>query len=413
MKTYPLSFSIILLLGLIATSSGQEIMLPVSNEQDAYLPCVAYGKDIYLVCWQSGRLAKGDLRKGVIGESDIVGVRVGRDGKVIDTKPIVIATDKNKRQSPRVAFGGGVFLVVWHDLRNNKDWDIFAARVSPEGKVLDPQGIAVCSKSNGQALPRVAWDGQAFQIVWQDYRSGDRYEVYGARVSPEGKVLDEGGNLLVTQKDRHRFNPVVAPAGEGKSFVIWNGDIRLGTGTIAGGLFLKQGQADQSVAIESGGRKHGPGFEWVPLCLAQGPKSYLIAWTTDNTLGRDARPAQINAMILDPEGKQTATLLVGGKEQRIRDPEAAWDGEAFVTVWHEATPEGKQTKSFSDAVFTSRITPEGKVSGTTRLAGSFSAPAAQACVASDGAGVSLVAYEQHPDKPEVPIQIAIRILKSK
>ncbi len=149
---------------------------------------------MFLICWQSGRLAKGDLRKGVTGESDIVGLRVGRDGK-------------------------------------------------------------------------------AFQIVWQDCRCGDRYEVYGARVSPEGKVLNEGGNLLVTHKDRHRYNPVVAPAAEGKSFVIWNGDIRLGTGTIAGGVFLADGKVDKSVAIASGGRKHGPGFEWVPLSIELHPRT--------------------------------------------------------------------------------------------------------------------------------------------
>lgn len=333
MRTCHLVCSIIVLLAIIAGSSGQDTPLPVSKDQDAYTPCAAYGKDVFLVCWQSGRLAKGDLRKGVTGESDIVGLRV-------------------------------------------------------------------------------AWDGKAFQIVWQDYRCGDRYEVYGARVSPEGKVLDEDGNLLVTQKDRHRYNPVVAPAAEGKSFVIWNGDIRLGTGTIAGGVFLTDGKVNTSVAIDSGGRKHGPGFEWVPLCLSRGPKNHFVAWTTDNTLGRDGRPAHVNAMVLDEEGKPTATLLVGGKEQRIRDPEAFWDGEAFVTLWHEAVQEGKE-KSLSDAVFTSRISPEGKVTGLTRLAGSFAAPAAQACVASDGAGLSLAAYEQHPEKPETPIQIAVRLLKSK
>lgn len=256
--------------------ASERTLLPVSKDHDAYTPCAAYGKDVFLVCWQSGRLAKGDLRKGVTGESDIVGLRVGRDGKAVDAKPFVVSTAKNKRQSPRMAFGGDVFLVVWHDLRNGKDWDIVAARISPEGKVLDPEGIAVCSMPGVQALPRVAWDGKAFQIAWQDYRCGDRYEVYGARVSPEGKVLDTDGNLLVTQKDRHRYNPVVAPAAEGKSFVIWNGDIRLGTGTIAGGVFLTDGKVKKSVAIDSGGRKHGPGFEWVPLSITRGPNNYFV-----------------------------------------------------------------------------------------------------------------------------------------
>jgi hypothetical protein len=380
MKSCKLLCSFIILLGVIARISAQEpvapeTLLPVADHRDAYTPCAAYGKEVFLVCWQSGRLAKGDLRKGVTGESDIVGLRVGRDGKAVDDKPFVVSTAKNKRQSPRTAFGGGVFLVVWHDLCNGKDWDILAARVSPEGKVLDPDGIAVCSKAGVQALPRVAWDGNAFQIVWQDYRCGDRYEVYGARVSPEGKVLDADGNLLVTQKDRHRFNPVVAPAAEGKSFVIWNGDIRLGTGTIAGGLFLTDGKVDKSVAIDSGGRKHGPGFEWVPFCLARGRRA----------ISSPGRPTTRWAATAGPP---TSTRWCWTRRANRRPP-CWWVANPSESVIPRPSGTGRRSwlcgmrpsgmikdKILVDAVFTSRISADGKVTGLTRLAGGFAGPAA-------------------------------------
>lgn len=399
---------------LLANARGAEppaaVLLPGVEHKDAYAPSAAYGKDGFLVAWQAGRLAKGDLRKGVAGESDIVAVRVDRAGKALDAKPFVVSTAKHMRQSARVAFGGGVFLVVWHDLRNGKDWDVYAARVSPEGKVLDPEGVPVAAASHSQALPRVVWDGSAFLIVWQDYRSGERYEVYGARVSAAGKVLDPGGNRLESAPRFHRYAPALATAGDGKSLMFWNGNSALGGGTVAGGVFVTEGKPAGTVAIGGTDRKEGgPGFEYVPLCLAAGPKSFLIAWTTDNTLGRDGRPGDANASILDPDGKRTASLTLAGKPQRTRDPDAAWDGSGFVAVWHEAVRESREAAG-ADAVFTSRIAPDGKVSNLRHLAGSFASPAAQTCVATDGAGLSLAAYEQHAAKGDVPIQIGIRIL---
>ena len=252
-----------------AGAPSPEVLLLATDSKDAYTPCAAYGKDVFLVAWQSGRLAEGDLRKGMKGQSVIIGQRISRAGQALDAKPFLIGTGKHMRQAPRAAFGGGVFLVVWQDLRNGKDWDIYAARVSPEGRVLDQDSIPICTESRNQALPRISWDGSAFLVVWQDFRSTERYEVYGTRVSPDGKVLDGVGNLLASGRGRHRYAPAVAHADNGKSLVLWNGDLHVGTGPIAGGVFVKAGLPVGTVTLDSDPRKQGPGFEWVPMCLGR------------------------------------------------------------------------------------------------------------------------------------------------
>jgi len=43
-------------------SLAPEKALPVHDGRDAYKPCAAFVKDGYVVAWQSGRLAPGDLR---------------------------------------------------------------------------------------------------------------------------------------------------------------------------------------------------------------------------------------------------------------------------------------------------------------------------------------------------------------
>ena len=60
---------------------------------------------------------------------------------LIDTSTLVPAPDY--QENPAVAFDGANFLVVWQDYRSGGDSDIYGARVTPEGTVLDPAGFVI------------------------------------------------------------------------------------------------------------------------------------------------------------------------------------------------------------------------------------------------------------------------------
>ena len=114
---------------------GEEAVLladgPGKGQQDT--PHVAFGKNQFLVVWREGSMVEG-------GRARILASRVSTDGKVLDPKSIEVAPNKNVecfQAYPRVAFcpstgsgpAGGVFLVVWQDFRNGKDYDILSAPV--------------------------------------------------------------------------------------------------------------------------------------------------------------------------------------------------------------------------------------------------------------------------------------------
>ncbi|MBA4388953.1 MAG: hypothetical protein C0404_13305 [Verrucomicrobia bacterium] len=145
-------------------------------------PDVAFGADSWLVVWQDGW-------SGLGGDSKILGARIAPDGKILDAAPIVVSAGKAIRERPRVAFGNKTFLVVWQEF-NGEDYDIRAVRVSSEGKPLDAEAIAVVSGVHNQSRPAVASDGDGFLVVWQDFRGGKNYEIFGARVSADGKLPD-------------------------------------------------------------------------------------------------------------------------------------------------------------------------------------------------------------------------------
>ena len=63
--------------------------------------------------------------------------------------------------------------MVWQDYRSGSDYDIYGARVTPEGAVLDPAGIVISQAAGDQEYPALGFDGANFLVVWEDYRSGD------------------------------------------------------------------------------------------------------------------------------------------------------------------------------------------------------------------------------------------------
>jgi hypothetical protein len=89
---------------------------------------------------------------------------------------------------PENLTGGAAF-----DNENGTMNDIFAARLDAQGRVLDTSPIIVAQQVQNQALPDVAWNGQNWLVVWsgeQGIACCPDINVYAARVSPGGAVLD-------------------------------------------------------------------------------------------------------------------------------------------------------------------------------------------------------------------------------
>mgnify|MGYP005837855885 CR=1 FL=1 len=179
-------------------------------------PDAAFGQGTFLAVWREGWHGKG-------GRARVFAARISPDGKLLDPKGIEVAPSKTGVQElPRVAFGGGVFLAVWQDFRNERDYDILAARISPEGKVLDGQPIPIAAAPRNQALPAVASDGQGFLVAWQGLASDETsYRGFAAPVGADGKV----GAVVETGA-----TPQPRLAWNGKGYLAAYG----GTGTFSG-----------------------------------------------------------------------------------------------------------------------------------------------------------------------------------
>jgi len=189
-------------------------VMPMSADARSQLnPAVAYdGKGTYLVVWQQGRFYHQSQ------SADILAVRIDSRGRVLDRQPIVVCNVEASQEQPQVAFSGGTFLVVWHDLRNGRDWDVYSARVSPAGKVREPNGFLVAGGARNQASPVLAPADDGFLVVWQHY---DRYYQLHASMIPAAGPARPGQPLQFRGKALWGGELALARVGDGW-LLSWN-----------------------------------------------------------------------------------------------------------------------------------------------------------------------------------------------
>lgn len=396
-----------------------EVLLPSGGEKgdlDSYRPGAGFGKDVFLVVWQSGFMQNTDL----------VACRLDKAGKVLDAKPFVVCAAKDSQERPKVAFAKDVFLVVWQDIRNGKDYDTYAARVSPEGKVLDADGFLIAGGPGNQSRPRVTFDGANFLVAWEDMRDSKCYEVYGARVVSDGKVLDAGGVKLIGLPDKDkagmdRYMPAVASVGDGRSLLVWCGTkYWVGWGTQAGSAFVRDGKVEkenapfEKMSKDNNSNPGGGGRGGTPMSVAAGKEGYLVLWRNHRPVGRAGGGGGAGcAAFVDKDGNfEKAVLNLTGKPHIAMDPEAVWDGIGFVAAWGDQ-PSAKDKGTWESVVAAKTDSKGQPAGGAIQVSGTFDSPAARPAVASDGSGTTAIVYEKHPEKADVPIRIGFRLLGSK
>jgi len=111
---------------------------------------------------------------------------------VLNSGGISISRAANSQAYPAVGFDGTNYIAVWQDFRAGYYFDIYGARIGVSGAVLDTAGIAISLAGNDQLAPAVGFDGSNYMVFWQDKR-GETYDVFAARVDGSGVVLDPGG----------------------------------------------------------------------------------------------------------------------------------------------------------------------------------------------------------------------------
>ncbi len=258
-------------LGVVLDPDGIPISTANNNQDSAQ---VIFDGTNYFVCWQDGR----------IGSYKIYGARVSTSGIVLDTAGIPILAATHSQRGPQVAFDGTNYLLVWEDARAG--YHIYGARVTRAGVVLDTTGIRISIANNPQFYPQVVFGDNKYFVIW-DVINASEWDLYGARLTTEGLVLDTAGIPISTANTRRVFKDA---AFDGAYYVVvWESSL-YGSADIYGvRVNPLTGQIDSFVVSNQmwnqGGQAiaHGPGNQvfvtysgWIDVYQSKSYYTYRI-----------------------------------------------------------------------------------------------------------------------------------------
>ena len=345
--------------------------------------------------------------------TQVYGARVKPDGTVLDPNGILLSTsafDNNIR--PRVAGGGGKFLVVWERAIEGTYSDLDAALVTTGGQVQKQWGLSF--GDNGQSSPDVAWNGQLFLAVWQDEPDPGDEDIYGARVLSNGLTLDgcssdscpavDDVGLRIAFGSGNQLRPIVTSTSSSMFLVAWTDQADPEHPTVRDTAVALNGWSLEPAGVAL---TQSPGAQTQPAAASNG-KTSLFAWTdlagaTSNILATTMQPGDESNWApnpLQPNGIKVSTA--NGNQS---DPAVARRLGHFVVAWTDE-------RSGNQDVFAARVGILGKVLDPTGVGIATGARQQHApALATSGAKV-LVAY-QH-DVPGAPFggrdRVFIRII---
>ncbi|MGC4119857.1 MAG: hypothetical protein QM765_35830 [Myxococcales bacterium] len=285
------------------------------------------------------------------------GLRLSRDGSVV-AGPFAITTE-TVSSWPVVAFGGGTYLVVYGRSTSTYDASLFARRISPTGDVSEE--ISISEAKRNQFSPAVSYDGTSFLVVWQDERNqaglDENADIYAARVSPDGTVLDPSGIAICTAPGEQR-HPHAAFDGT-RNIVVWFDATEphmWGEGNVRGARLGTDGVLDGLPEAGGFGINTGPGYKDHPRALRFG-QGTLVAWGSTGFSGNGG--AGIFGAHLGPDGTvlddapgETGLILSGQPMWASRSlfPATATLGGQGMMVWLDNIELAGEAKSVFGAV---------------------------------------------------------------
>jgi hypothetical protein len=308
-------------------------------------PRVAFNGTNYLVAWT-------DSRDAIIGDAwDAYAARVSPAGKVLDRTGIPITTVENDQQVGGVASDGTNFLVVWDGVDARTDeYTIRGARIDDAGKVLDPEGFSISKGEEEQITPSIGFDGTNYLVAWQDSRGWPNSNIYGTRVSKAGKVIDPAA-IAISGSPKVLNGPSIT-AGDDQYLVTWTHLRDDFNYDVWGARVSGEGAVLDSEGLLIG---FAPKHQWLPSAAFDGT-NYLVAWE-DLRRGNDTAYVYSTRVsrtgdVLEPVGM---TISKAMPVQAM--PSVGFGDENYLATWMEARDDSGDVSD----IYAVRVDKDGEV----------------------------------------------------
>ncbi len=220
--------------------------------------------------------------------------------------------------TPDVAFSGQTYLFVWRNNSLSNANNYIAGRLMNADGTFATGNFTIAEAPGRQLRPSVGWDGASFVVTWDDQRHqqsffDERTDIYGARVSEAGVVLDPAG-----------FPIQVGPHGDATAALLCRPD---GVSYVASSRFQTADPYDTyRVGITMLGLDTLTGVADVTAASASLLPNTPNPFNPQTTIAYELATAQpVQLAIYDTRGRQVRALISGDVVPAGRHT-LVWDG---------------------------------------------------------------------------------------
>jgi len=295
----------------------------ICDEGYAQFGCaVASDGDDYIAMWT-------DVINSYPSQTHIAGALVanGQDGSAVVT-PLASGDLSWSTTTPVLACNGSSYLLAWGDRRDASQWDVYAARLSLTGTILDPGGLLLAmATTQPQSSATVGGNGSGFLVAWLDRVSSGSPRLMGTRVGKHGELLDPDGITIASQASA----PIVAGAGNGYlvcwQFRVYSGnnynDVLLGSWINNEGVLTHPGGSPllanpQNTAGIGLAHLASDGRSFLAVCNVPSPSDVYGMWI-DVDADQELHASSPFAISAGPHGESAGA--------------AASNGDGYLVVW--------------------------------------------------------------------------------
>ncbi len=283
-----------------------------------------------------------------------------------------------------VSDGAGGVIVTWFDVRVNGDPQIYAQRINASGIVQwTPDGVPLCTASNGQLNAKIVSDGAGGAIVtWFDYRSGAP-DIYAQRVNAFGVVQWTPNGVPLCTDPGFQIEPKIVADGAGGAIAAWS-DSRNDISDLYAQRINAMGIVQwtpNGIAVAAAANSQSG-----PMLASDGGGGTIVVWSDGRSGNYDVYAQRLNASGVAQWTANGTPLCTAGNDQGSPSIVSDGAGGAIVT-WSDS-------RSGNYDIYTQRIDASGVIQLTPNGLAICALANEQAfpVMVSDGAGGAIMAW---------------------
>ena len=216
MGTYDIFFQSIGSDGNVVLADGG-VALVESFADDYVMAVVPTPDDKYMIFWMEEAWPAASLKFTKIDQEGNAEIGWNPNGNSLSNSNY----DSRNLQAKAVGSGNGV-LATW--VQEGNFSDIYAQLVDWSGEVqYAAGGIPVVEEDNDQVELDFTFNelGTHAFLIWQDFRNGSDFEIYGDVLNLSNGSLESSGNIQFSVDTTNQYNPKAVSVQSNEFFVVW------------------------------------------------------------------------------------------------------------------------------------------------------------------------------------------------